>query len=70
MNWEVTTYSPWDYPEIPKGTPLISATFCGGGGSDQKHSETYYKFSEFLDSHKAIFFNPDGKKITLENTVN
>ena len=29
MNWEVTTYSPWDYPEIPKGTPLISATFCG-----------------------------------------
>ena len=54
MNWEVTTYSPWDYPEIPEGTPLISATFCGcgSGGSDQKHSKTYYKFSKFLDSHK------------------
>ena len=58
MNWEVTTRSPWDYPEIPKGTPLITAKFCGGGsgGSDQKYSETYYKFSEFLDSHEEKFY--------------
>ena len=58
MNWEVTTRSPWDYPEIPKGTPLVNATFCGGGSgdSDQELSETYYKFREFLDSHEKFFF--------------
>ena len=58
MNWEVTTRSPWDYPEIPKGTPLITATFCGcgSGDSNQKYSETYYKFSEFLDSHEEKFY--------------
>ena len=67
MNWEVTTYSPWDYPEIPEGTPLITADFCEGGveGNDQELSETYYKFREFLDSHEKFFFNHYGKKITI-----
>lgn len=55
MNWEVNTPSPWDYPEIPKGTPLITADFCGGGDINQEHTETYYKFQEFLDSHERFF---------------
>ena len=57
MNWEVTTLSPWDIPEIPKGTPVIIADFCVGGvgSSNQELSETYYKFQEFLNSREKIF---------------